>query len=89
MSGLGAVHHGDCAVLYHDVAVHEGFEHQIGERAPWLQDYRVKIIDGNCIESTEHCLKVLREAYLHSEINTLGYPKAALFGLCLALVAYN
>ncbi len=29
------------------------------------------------------------EAYFHSEINTLGYPKAALFGLCLALVAYN
>lgn len=29
------------------------------------------------------------EAYLHSEINTLAYPKAALFGFCLALVAYN
>lgn len=29
------------------------------------------------------------EGYLHSEINTLGYPKAALFGFCLALVAYN
>ena len=28
-------------------------------------------------------------AYCHSEINTLGYPKAALFGFCLALVAYN
>jgi hypothetical protein len=28
-------------------------------------------------------------AYFHSEINTLGYPKAALFGFCLALVAYN
>src|SRR5437762_11976819 len=27
--------------------------------------------------------------YFHSEINTLGYPKAALFGFCLALVAYN
>src|SRR4029434_936744 len=25
------------------------------------------------------------EAYFHSEINTLGYPKAALFGFCLAL----
>jgi len=24
------------------------------------------------------------EAYFHSEINTLGYPKAALFGFCLA-----
>jgi hypothetical protein len=29
------------------------------------------------------------EAYCHAEINTLGYPKAALFGLCLALVAYH
>jgi len=29
------------------------------------------------------------EAYFHSEINTLGYPKAAIFGFCLALVAYN
>lgn len=29
------------------------------------------------------------EAYFHSEIKTLGYPKAALFGFCLALVAYN
>jgi IS4 transposase len=29
------------------------------------------------------------DAYFQSEINTLGYPKAALFGFCLALVAYN
>jgi hypothetical protein len=29
------------------------------------------------------------EAYFHSEINTLGYLKAALFGFCLALVAYT
>jgi IS4 transposase len=29
------------------------------------------------------------EGYLHSEINTLGYPQAALFGFCVALVAYN
>ena len=29
------------------------------------------------------------EAYFHSDINTLGYPKAALFGFCLALVAYS
>jgi hypothetical protein len=29
------------------------------------------------------------ESHLNSEINTLGYPKAALFGFCLALVAYN
>jgi hypothetical protein len=29
------------------------------------------------------------EAYFHSEINTLGYPQAALFGCCLAWVADN
>jgi IS4 transposase len=29
------------------------------------------------------------EASFHSEINTLGYPKAALLGCYLALVAYN
>lgn len=28
-------------------------------------------------------------SYFHSEMNTLGYPKAALFGFCLALVADN
>jgi hypothetical protein len=29
------------------------------------------------------------EATLHSEVNTLGYPKAALFAFCVALVSYN
>ena len=29
------------------------------------------------------------EKYLHSEIETLGYPQAALFGFCLTLVAFN
>jgi IS4 transposase len=29
------------------------------------------------------------EASLHGEMNTLGYPKAALFAFCLALVSYN
>ena len=29
------------------------------------------------------------EASLNGEINTLGYPKAALFAFCVALVAYN
>lgn len=29
------------------------------------------------------------ESHLHSEINTLGYPKAALFGFCVALTSYN
>ena len=29
------------------------------------------------------------EQNFHSEINTLGYPRAALFSFCMALVAYN
>ena len=29
------------------------------------------------------------ESHLHSEVNSLGYPKAALFGFCVALVSYN
>lgn len=36
------------------------------------------------IETAFHDLAV----YLHSEINTLGYPPAALFGFCVALIAY-
>lgn len=35
-------------------------DHLDGERRPWLAGYRVKIIDGNCIESSEHRLEVLR-----------------------------
>jgi hypothetical protein len=29
------------------------------------------------------------EAHLNSEIDTLGYPKAALFSFCVAVIAYN
>ena len=29
------------------------------------------------------------ESHLHSEINTLSHPRAALFGFCIALVSYN
>ena len=32
-----------------------------GARSPWLPGYRVKILDGNCIEASERRLKVLRE----------------------------
>jgi hypothetical protein len=32
-----------------------------GERAPWLAGYRIRVLDGNCIEATEHRLKELRE----------------------------
>jgi IS4 transposase len=37
------------------------------------------------IEGVFHELTVT----LHCELNTLGYPKAALFGFCVAVVAYN
>jgi len=36
----------------------------------------------------EHAFQELAE-HLNAEINTLGYPPAALFAFCLALVAYN
>jgi hypothetical protein len=31
-----------------------------GNRAPWLRGYRVKSIDGHCLEASEHRLEVLR-----------------------------
>ena len=31
-----------------------------GDREPWLRGYQVKIIDGNCLEASEHRLEVLR-----------------------------
>jgi hypothetical protein len=37
-------------------------EHMGGERAPWLKGYRVKIVDGNCLEASEHRIKELRQA---------------------------
>jgi IS4 transposase len=36
----------------------------------------------------EHAFQHFK-AYFHSDLHTLVYPKAALFGFCLALVAYN
>jgi hypothetical protein len=32
-----------------------------GERARWLPGYRVKIVDGNCLEASERRLKALRD----------------------------
>lgn len=32
-----------------------------GGRLPWLPGYRVKILDGNCIEASDRRLKALRE----------------------------
>src|SRR5207247_170196 len=36
-------------------------EQLAGGRASWLPGYRVKIIDGNCIEASDRRLKALRE----------------------------
>jgi len=36
--------------------------HMGGERAPWLEGYRIKIVDGNCLEASEHRIQELREA---------------------------
>ena len=33
-----------------------------GARAPWLEGYRVKSVDGNCLEASEHRMKERREA---------------------------
>jgi hypothetical protein len=33
--------------------------HMDGERAPWLEGYRIKIVDGNCLEASEHHIKEL------------------------------
>jgi len=33
-----------------------------GEQAPWLEGYRVNMVDGNCLEASEPRLKALREA---------------------------
>ena len=32
-----------------------------GTCLPWLPGYRVKVLDGNCIEATEHRIEVLRD----------------------------
>jgi len=37
-------------------------EHMGGERTRWLEGYRVKIVDGNCLEASEHHIQELREA---------------------------
>jgi hypothetical protein len=33
-----------------------------GEHTPWLEDYRVKIVGGTCLEASEHHIKELRDA---------------------------
>jgi hypothetical protein len=48
-------------VRYSAAALAPLIEQLDGARAPWLPGYRVKIVDGNCIEASDRRLKVLRE----------------------------
>jgi len=60
-----------------------------------LTNLPVEVADGLKIASLYADRWTVENAFQHltedlrCEINTLGYPKAALFGFCLALVAYN
>jgi hypothetical protein len=36
--------------------------HMGGERTPWREGYRIKIVDGNCLEASEHRIEELRAA---------------------------
>ncbi|MGH8603738.1 MAG: IS4/IS5 family transposase, partial [Gammaproteobacteria bacterium] len=47
-------------VRYSATALAPIVEQMGGAREPWLAGYRVKIIDGNCLEATEHRLEPLR-----------------------------
>ena len=66
-----------------------------GERDVFVLTNLPKKIDGKKIATLyrkrwtiETAFQELTE-HLNSEINTLGYPKAALFGFSVALIAYN
>jgi hypothetical protein len=48
-------------VRYSAAALAPLIEQLDGARVPWLPGYRVKIIDGNCIEASDRRLKALRE----------------------------
>lgn len=48
-------------VRYSAAALTPLIEQMEGTRDPWLPGYRVKMLDGNCIEASERRLKVLRE----------------------------
>jgi IS4 transposase len=60
-----------------------------------LTNLPVKVADALKVASLYADRWTIETAFQHltedlrCEINTLGYPKAALFGFCLALVAYN
>lgn len=66
-----------------------------GDRDVFILTNLPKKVDGRKIATLyrkrwtiETAFQELAE-HLHSEINTLGYPKAALFGFSIALIAYN
>jgi hypothetical protein len=44
-----------------------------GERAPWLEGYRVKIVDGNCLDTTWKVMSQISDTLENScfEINGL------------------
>jgi NADH:ubiquinone oxidoreductase subunit E len=66
---------GDC-----EIAIISNLPHDVATATALADCYRGRwTIETAFQEVTEH---------LHSEINTLGYPPAALFGFCVALVAY-
>ena len=60
LNGIGA---NTSALLVRDTASEKAeiIEALGGRRAAWLAGYRIKMLDGNCIEATEHRLQVLRE----------------------------
>jgi len=60
---LNAMETGTAGALVRDTAgeLAQAIEGLKGARLPWLPGYRVKVLDGNCIEASEHRLKVLRD----------------------------
>jgi hypothetical protein len=60
LNGIGA---NTSALLVRDTASEKAeiIEALGGRREAWLPGYRIKMLDGNCIEATEHRLQVLRE----------------------------
>jgi hypothetical protein len=74
--------------------------HNLSEEAHWVSRLRENLTSGSDGEGLETGRLVPRQPftrqtafqrlaqYFNSEISTLGYPRAALFGFCVALVSY-
>jgi hypothetical protein len=60
---LNGIEAGTSAALVRDTAREKAdiIEAVDAVRESWLPGYRIKVLDGNCIEATEHRLEVLRE----------------------------